>query len=49
MKWLDVSNKVEHRVYSRECSDISQCSLRNTTIAEILLSEKNLWYGHKFY
>ena len=46
-KWINVSNEVKHREYSREISDKSQCLMRNyksTTIAEILLSEMNLYY-----
>ena len=43
MKWIDVSNKVKHRKYSREVSD-KYVHRENRTIDEILLSEKNLYY-----
>ena len=45
MKWIDVSNKVKHREYSREVRAIKvNVYWETTTIAEIPLSEKSLYY-----
>ena len=47
LDWNELMKIIKwNREYSREVSDKSQCSLRNTdtAIAEILLSEKNLYY-----
>ena len=45
MKWIDVINKVKHREYSREVRAIKvNVYWETTTIAEILLSQRNLMY-----
>ena len=31
MKWVDVTNKVKHREYSREVSDKRQCDKRQVS------------------
>ena len=43
MKWIDVSNKVKQNIVEKLAIKVN-VHWENTTIAEILLSEKKLYY-----